>query len=110
VFIVWTKAFFISRISFWFFFSEVFHMSVQLLFIFCVVFFDSYLCFFVVYFVSFWCLLKFSLSSSICFHVLHFWCLEFFWVHLVHFNILWVNGLSLILLEQQILSWWLGIM
>jgi hypothetical protein len=38
-------------------------------FIFCVVIFNSYVTFFIVSFVSLWCLLKSFLSSFICFYV-----------------------------------------
>jgi hypothetical protein len=54
---------------------------------FCVAIFNSYISFFIVYFVSLCCLLKSSLSFFICFCIFScflFWCLEFSWVYLVH--------------------------
>jgi hypothetical protein len=72
VFLVLRKGLYISRISVWFFFSEIFHIFVQLLFYTYVVIFNSYISFFTVSLVSLWCLLKsfLSLFVSVSSHIL----------------------------------------
>jgi hypothetical protein len=73
-------------------------------YIFCVVFFYSYMSFiFIVPFVSLWCLLKSSLSSfvSMTSHALYFWCLEISWVHLI------LSGLPCLVSSPWISQWFL---
>jgi hypothetical protein len=69
VFFVWLNRLFLSRISVWFFVLKFSMTLFNSSFTFCVVFFISYVSFFIVSFYSLWCLLKSSLSSFTCFNV-----------------------------------------
>jgi hypothetical protein len=87
VLFVWLYRLLISRISVWFFLLRFSKSVINSSFIFCSCVFCSCISLFIVSFYSFWCLLRSSLSSFICFcvsRILCFWCLNISWVHLVH--------------------------
>jgi hypothetical protein len=69
----------------WFFFSISWVTSSLIFFIFI---FNSLIFLFILLSLSLWCLFWAPLSSfiSLSSHILYFWCLEIFWVYLVHFD------------------------
>jgi hypothetical protein len=76
------KKIYISGISVWFSFSEVFHIFVRLLFHVCAIFFISYISFFIISLVWFWSLLKFILNSFSFFCVFSIFYLCCLWYSL----------------------------
>jgi hypothetical protein len=70
----------------WFFFS-ISWVTSSLIFFFIFIF-NSLIFLFILLSLSLWCLFRALLSSfiSVSSHILYFWCLEIFWVYLVHFD------------------------